>query len=278
MNRHAAIAVALATSLFAIPVAADDLDRRIADLIVRSGIDKQIDSYPDNVRQGMQQARAQSPLSDAQYQLLMDAVSKAYDPAAMKRTMAARLRKDLDPADIDAAMAWLNSPLGRRITLLEEEHSTPEAMQRMQAWVQAQKTPPPAPRMELIRRFDQAIGVTEFTVASIKHSQLAMVAAATATRSAAEQRTAFDKVNEVFVQRHAEFTQTVVQQTLPHMLYIYRSLTDAELGQYIAFAASPVGKRYHDATKAALDDAIVRASHHAGTVFGDALRTHKGGA
>ena len=62
------------------------------------------------------------------------------------------------------------------------------------------------------------------------------------------------------------------------MFYIYRSLSDADLQRYIAYAASPVGKRYHTASKAALDDAIVRASHNAGVVFKDALRNFKGGA
>jgi hypothetical protein len=278
MNRHAAVAVALATSLFAIPVAADDLDRRIAELMVRSGIDKQMNSYPGNVRLGMEQGRAKSPLPDAQYQLLMNSVSKAYDPVVMKRTMAATLRKALGPADIDGAMVWLNSPLGRRITLLEEENSTPEAYQRMQAWVQGQKEPPPASRVDLIRRFDQAVGVTEFTVTSIKHSELAMLAAVTATQPPEQQRKAFDQVNQIFAQKHAELLQAVTAQTLPHMIYVYRSLTDAELEQYLAFAVSPAGKRYHEATQAALDEAIVQAARNAGTVFAEELRAHKSGA
>ena len=275
MLRH--LGIALAALLIAGPAAADELDTRIAELMVRSGIDKQMNSYPANVRMGMEQGRAQSPLSDAQYQLLMNSVSKAYDPVVMKQTMARRLRKDLRLADIDGALGWLSSPLGRRVTQLEEEHSTPEAYQAMQAWAQSLKEPPPEARMDLIRRFDEAVGITEFTVTSIKHTQLAMVAALTATQPAAKQRAAFDNVTQMFELRRPELLRNVTQQTLPHMLYIYRSLSDADLQRYIAYAASPVGKRYHAASKAALDDAIVRASHNAGVVFGDALRNFKGG-
>jgi hypothetical protein len=276
MLRHAA--VALAVLLIAGPVRADELDTRVGELMVRSGIDKQMNSYPDNVRLGMQRGRAQSQLSDAQYQLLMNSVSKAYNPVAMKQTMAKRLRRELSLADIDGALGWLSSPLGRRVTLLEEENSTPEAYQAMQAWVEALKEPPPEARMELIRRFDEAVGVTEFTVMSVKHSQLAMVAALTATQPAAQQRAAFEKVTQVFEQRHDELVRTMGGQTLPHMLYIYRSLSNAELEQYLAYAVSPVGKRYHSASQAALDDAIIQAAHKSGRVFGDALRNYKGGA
>ena len=276
MLRH--LGFALAALFIAGPAAADELDTRIAELMVRSGIDKQMNSYPANVRVGMEQGRAQSPLSDAQYQLLMNSVSKAYDPAVMKQTMARRLRKELSLADVDGALDWLSSPLGRRVTLLEEEHSTPEAYQAMQAWLQGLKEPPPEARMALIRRFDEAVGITEFTVTSIKHSQLAMVAALTATQPAAKQRAAFDNVTEMFEQRRDELLRSVATTTLPHMFYIYRSLSDADLQRYIAYAGSPVGKRYHAASKAALDDAIVRASHNAGMVFKDALRNYKGGA
>jgi hypothetical protein len=196
----------------------------------------------------------------------------------MKQTIARRLRQDLTAADVDAALGWLNAPLGRKVTRLEEEHSTAEAMQAMQAWAQSLKEPPPAARMDLIHRFDQAVGVTEFTLASMKHSQLAMVAALTAGQPPAQQRQAFDKVSAVFEQKHDELLRTVGQQVIPFMLYCYRSLSDAELEQYIAYARSPGGRRYHEASKAAFDEAVVRASHNAGAVFGEALRKHKGGA
>jgi hypothetical protein len=278
MLRHAAVAAALVATLVTGPASADPLDARIAELMVKSGIDKQIDAYPETVRLGLQQSRAQSPMSDAQYQLLMDALSKAYVPAAMKQTMARRLRKDLAAADVEGALAWLNAPLGRKITRLEEDHSTAEAILEMQAWAKSLKEPPPAARLDLIRRFDQAVGVTEFSLASMKHSELAMVAALTAGQPPARQREAFDKVSEIFKQRHDELLRTVGEQTIPFMLYAYRSLSDAELEQYIAYALSPGGKRYHEASKAAFDEAIVRASHNAGAVFGEALRSHKGGA
>jgi hypothetical protein len=276
MLRH--LAIAFAALLIAIPASADPLDARIAELMVKSGIDKQVDAYPDAVRLSLQQGRAQSQMSDAQHQLMMDAVSKAYHPPTMKQTMAKRLRKDLAPADIEGALAWLGAPLGRKVTKLEEDHSTAEAMQEMQAWAKALKEPPPAARMDLIHRFDQAVGVTEFTLASMKHSSLAMVSALTATQTPAQQRQAFDKVTETFEQKHDELLLTVGQQVIPFMVYCYRSLSDAELEQYIAYALSPGGKRYHEASKAAFDEAVVRASHNAGAVFGEALRSHKGGA
>jgi hypothetical protein len=278
MIRRAAVAAALVATLAAGAAAAEPTEARIAELMVASGIDKQLDSYPDTVRLSLQQGRAQSPTSDAQYQLLMDAVAQAYDPPAMKQTIARRLRKDLTAADVDGALAWLRAPLGRKVTRLEEEHSTAEAMQAMQAWAQSLKVPPAATRMDLVHRFDQAVGITEFTVASMKHSQLAMVAALTAGQPPAQQRQAFDKVSEVFEQKHDELLRMAGQQVIPFMLYCYRSLSDAELEQYIAYALSPGGKRYHEASKAAFDEAVVRASHDAGAVFGEALRKHKGGA
>ena len=66
---------------------------------------------------------------------------------------------------LNLALAWLQSDLGRRITMLEEQASTPEGIAGLQAFaIVMQDNPPPEIRQQLIRRLNDAYGGTDFLV------------------------------------------------------------------------------------------------------------------
>jgi hypothetical protein len=58
------------------------------------------------------------------------------------------------------------------------------------------------------------------------------------------------------------------QHAIGVFAYTYQSLDDAELGRYVAFAESEVGRRYHAATIKAVDKAMLQASLELGRQFG----------
>jgi acyl-coenzyme A synthetase/AMP-(fatty) acid ligase len=51
-------------------------------------------------------------------------------------------------------------------------------------------------------------------------------------------------------------------------MYTYRTLTEAEIDQYIAFAESDEGKRYHRITYTAVHDAVTRSARKLGARLG----------
>lgn len=270
------VAAAAALALVAAGAVAQDTGGLARQLMVRSGLDRQLEAYPALVQAGMEESRARSGLSDDRFAELKEASVKAFDPAALKRVVQRELARRLAPKDIEAALAWLDAPLGRRITQLEEQASTAEAFAAMQAWAGALRPGDLAEaRIAQARRLDRAIKATEFSVSSARNSQLAIIAAMTATLPAADQRQALDAVVAAFEQNRAQIRASAEQQTVMSMLYSYRALGDAELDRYIAFAESAAGRKYHAAALEALDQAIVEASRDAGRIIMERLRQQK---
>jgi hypothetical protein len=61
-------------------------------------------------------------------------------------------------------------------------------------------------------------------------------------------------------------------ETLVSLLYTYRSLTEAEIQQYIEFATSPAGAKYQKVSTAAFNQALFDASIKWGKSIGEALK------
>lgn len=258
-------------------VNAGDLEAAVRELMVKSGIDKQSDSFSELVRAGMQQARQQhGGAADADHDALEAAAAKAFSPTIIKTAVARAFTAGMTATDINAALAWLNSPVGTRITKMEEAASTAEAYAAMQAWAQGLKEGDLAPaRVELVRRLDRAVKATEFSVSMMMNSQLAIVAALTATQPAAEQARTFEAARARIEQHRPQLLTNVQRTTLLSMLYAYRELPDADLERYIEFARSPGGSKYMEVAMKGLDEALLEASRNAGRVIADHLRQKK---
>ena len=272
---------ALAFILLAAPagVAADDLDGPARELLQRSGIANQLDPYPAMVRMGLEEARARSPMPDETFRALVDATDRGFNPAKMKEIVVAQFKAGLTRAEMEGALRWLNSPLGRRITKAEEESSTTEGYRRMQDWgASISKHPPSEARARQVRRIDKAGGITDFSLRSQKNSQLALVAALTATQPAEAQRAAFDRVKAAFEANAKALRQRAEQDVMLGLLYSYRDIPDDELDAYAAFMESPVGRKYMEASCDGFDEAVVRATHNFGAVVRETLKHPRSGA
>lgn len=259
---------------------AGKLDAAVQELMIKSGIEKQTSSFPDHIRAGMQQARRQGQgqpdMTDTEYAALEDAAAKAYNAGAIRAAVAREFATGLTAADINAALAWLDSPVGARITRLEEAASTTAAYTAMQAWARGLREGDIAPaRLERVRRLDRAIRATEFGVNVAVNTQLAIVAAFMATRPAAEQAQAFEAMKAQLDQSRDQLFQATQQETLASLLYAYRDLADADLERYIAFSESPAGRKYMEVAMKGFDRALVDAARNAGRLIAEQLKQKK---
>jgi hypothetical protein len=59
-------------------------------------------------------------------------------------------------------------------------------------------------------------------------------------------------------------------------IYTYGSVTDAEIGRYIAFASSPAGKNYHNATISGLKKAMLEGAYKWGESIADFIKQSAG--
>jgi len=148
----------------------------IQQLMKLSGLDAQVRQLPLQVLASFGEQKSQLPAEV--YDLTARALDAAFDAERMLKTVSKQVETNLDTGTMQAALTWLKSGLGRKITGLEEAASTPQAYQQIQTYAkQLENRPPPQPRLLLVRRLDVATNATE-TVVSIAETVAMSVAMA----------------------------------------------------------------------------------------------------
>ncbi len=239
--------------------------RSIETLMIKSGLNKQLEQVAPMVQEGMaQQNQAANRLSPEDLNKLSGVSAKAFDAKALKEKVQKHLQANLSETDVQAALSWLRSPLGEKITKLEEDASTPAAYAEMQKM--ADKLAGNAGRVELAKKLDRAVKATETGVALALNTQTAMIAALTSGVEP-EKRPAMKEIEKQVLMNKEQVRSAVEQSTLLSFLYAYRGLSDAEIGKYIDFANSASGKKYHAATSEGVSAAVTDAARVMGELI-----------
>ena len=116
----------------------DQNNSQVLELYVESGMEKQVEELPPVIQSlfdrsvpGDDQARK---LPKEILSAMRTSVPEAYAPEKLKKTILAELTGKLTDQDIKDTLQWLDSPIGKKCTQLEEEASTPEALAAMQEY------------------------------------------------------------------------------------------------------------------------------------------------
>ena len=254
-------------------------DALLQELYVKSGMEKQMEQFPLVIQAGFDQAALQDNRLQRLPKNLTSAIRalalEAFAPESLKKAVVAELKEKLTVQDIKEVLKWLDSPLGKNCTRLEESAFTPEAMAEMQQYAaQIKNSPPTAERLDVLRKFDSAIKATESSVEIAINQQVAIALAITATLPLEQQRPLAD------IKREIEKTRPQVEaairlDTLISLLYTYRSLTESQIQQYIAFVTSPAGSKYQSVSTAAFKKALLDGSIKWGKAIGEAIKIVK---
>ena len=116
-------------------------------------------------------------------------VPEAFAPERLKETILAELTGKLTAQDIKDTLQWLDSPIGKKCTQLEEAASTPEAQAEMQQYAaRLHNSPPTAERLKVLRELDSAAKVTGNAVEMAIQTQVAVTMALRATLPTEQQQ------------------------------------------------------------------------------------------
>ncbi|WP_319521701.1 DUF2059 domain-containing protein [uncultured Desulfosarcina sp.] len=257
--------------------AQDSKEALLQDLYGKSGLEEQIVQLPMVIQVGFDQVAATDDRLKAIPRIVIGeiraSIETVFAPENIKRAILGECREKLSIDDLKKVLAWLDSPLGRKFTQLEEAASTPEKYTEMQQFAQTlQKSPPLPERLEIIGRLDDAVKATETSVEVAMNTQLAITIAIVASLPK-EQQPAYDNLAAVVEQTRPQIEGAMRAQTIVSLLYTYRNVTETELDQYIEFASSPTGKNYHDAAVSGLKKALLEGSYSWGETIADIL-TH----
>jgi Uncharacterized protein conserved in bacteria (DUF2059) len=242
-------------------------------LMERSGLNTQVRNYPAVLRQNLARAQQQRPqFSARQFQALNLMIAKAFNADRMIDTVRNHMHTRLTENDVSAVLAWLNSPLGKRITRLEEEASAPGA--RTGGAGAGGAAQDDQERIERLRKLDRSVKASEAAASSALNFQVAMLTAMTAAM-APELRPAFDAVLAEARKRSEQARPVLEQRAFEQLQRVYRPLSDGEIDQYIDFAESEAGKKFHTVVIQGMQEATLNASRELGTMIGKGVTKKK---
>jgi uncharacterized protein DUF4124 len=198
-------------------------------------------------------------------------ILSAKDQASIDRVLSKTLRHEvvyglvreafipqIDRTNLEATAAWLRSPLGRRITVLEVTASDPSSEQKIADYAaELQANQPSHHRLELIWRLDWVVGSIESS-ADLYATLSRGVAKAVSAAGPPERRLRPGQIEAQVAEVRARVNKPLRELHITAQLYAYRDLTDDELTAYVVFSSSDAGRWYNVAMHKALISAVGR--------------------
>jgi len=228
-------------------------------LVVRSGLAVQLRGFVGQTKSQLAARRGKT--SDELALKLVEAAEEAYRPEALQDEIARDVARRLQVKDMKVALAWLDTDIGRRITLAEEAASSADdaAVGKFMQGLKDRK--PTAARVSLITAIIEASDAEDLAVRGLQAIALGVALGMDSTLPN-ERRLGLARIEK---RVKAELPKEKLKQELraamlSTSLYAYRELPDEDLRPYVAFLRSAAGKRYSDQMTEAFMGAVVRAS------------------
>lgn len=235
-------------------------------LFERCGLAVQLQSLPEQFAQGVEQSRGKLP--DEVLASLADAGKIAYAAPALRAEIVPLFARNLAASDMKQVLAWLDGPVGRRLTLAEEAASGRMTQEAMQKYFEEEKSKPANPERErLMSDLAAAMNAAEIGASFIEAMSLGVAVGMDATQPV-ERRIGVAGLRErLRAAMPAEKLRAEMRASLPGMYgFTYRGIGDADLAAYVKFNQSPVGRRYNKAVTDALTEALAHASVRVGAL------------
>ena len=226
----------------------------IDELLELSGVKAQLPGMTSRIAGEFRPRQGQmSPKDQAAIDRI---VGRAFRHEKIYALVRDEVRRRLDPAKLEATVAWLRSPVGRKITALEITSSETGAEQKVAAYAAGLKlNPPSGRRLDLVQRLEWVSGNTDVSL-----DILAAITRSTAKAASAvlppDRRLRPGQIERQGQEVRARASEAIAREGLVTMLYTYRPLEDEEIEQYVRFEASEAGRWYNAAMRKAVVAAI----------------------
>jgi Uncharacterized protein conserved in bacteria (DUF2059) len=229
--------------------------RTLDELLQSSGLRVQLDSLTVGIRaQFLRAHRNQS----SQDRLAIDRiVTERFSADILHSRIKAEFQRDLESGRLQKALAWYESPLGKRI--VGQELAALVAAADADAVVDLEQHRPPARRIDLIERLDAGGGASEttvdVTVAIVRSLTVAFQPGLPAVAGLSR-----DQLDRQIARARSRTLEDMRRVCMVSMLLAYRGLSDDELEQYVQFVESDAGRWYMTVMNSALLTAVDAAA------------------
>lgn len=243
---HLAISCILLVGSPALAVSGPD-EPIVGELMELSGLTEQIPRLPneymtlvDQLLAGLERQRR--PTSRSLRREIRQSFVDALTPEHLQSDIRSRLLKSLHPEATLAAMSWLRSDVGKKITTAEVSASSAEnRVQFATFFLQLQLERPAPERLQLIRRIEEIAQGSQMATEAWE-----AIVAAVARTLESEYRTTNPQnkknLEEYLASVRGSVKGMFEQGRLFQGLFTYRTLTDEELKAYAEFLETPAGR------------------------------------
>ncbi len=235
----------------------------VSSLMEKSGMKVQIDLIPAQVTAGIHESARQGVPMDV---VIQDKLVGALDTVSLNQDVRAYLVDKMSNDEVRQVLAWLESPLGRRVVAMEIDASQPDNMMKMSEVFEAEQARPG--RLSRIHRLDEAVLSKERSKDLMINMQVFFGMAMVAERGSPK------RANYAQTRRNIERAMTPMWDELEQVvtmmyLFTYRELSDTDFDLYLEFTESALGQKYNRV----LYDGLSHAFHQAGKMLHQSLRS-----
>jgi uncharacterized protein DUF4124 len=236
---------------------------RVDDMLELSGVRAHLVGLARGIAKELRPAPG---IMSAKDQASIDRVlAKSLRPEALYGLMREAFIPQIDRTNLEATAAWLRSPLGRRITMLEVATVDPSFEQKVADYNEEIKANRPSDRrVELIWRLDWVMGSSDSS-ADLYATLSRGVTKAVSAAGPPERRLRPGQIDEQVAEIRTRVRQPLSAAHHEATRYAYRDLSDDELTAYVVFASSDAGRWYHHALHKAMISAVGRTVEQTAT-------------
>jgi len=230
---------------------AQDIHALTRELMVKCGINEQVENVPEKTMAEVRECfkRNETILGKMSDQVVTDInaiIDRSFNPDTIRAILAEYIESQMSSDDMRSVIAWLDSPLGLKLTAIEKTASTPESYRAMVEYVPTLKQRPDYDeRLKLVQEIDASVKATELIVDRMINMQIITLTAlgsAFPSMSLPPEQT----MRENFDKNRQEITNAIGREIALSIFFTYRDVSKAELKEYIRFMKTDYGTRYHN--------------------------------
>lgn len=212
-------------------------DKSLNELMVLSGLNKQIAEFPAMVGAGMAQARQQgAAIPDKEFAEIQKSVKNAFQPSGILNVISKEVKNNVSESGAKKMLTWYNSSLGKKITQAEEKASTPAGYQQMMK--DAQVLLADKERVTLAKQINSLVDTTEMTMQLQESTGVAVYTALSSAMNPGKPVNIKPYMDQVSAQRK-QMRTNIEQLVLLSYVYSYKNIKIENVKKYIKFLKQP---------------------------------------
>lgn len=227
-----------------------------------SGAKKQLEEIPDYF--DAQSVQYQTKMKPEVYTKVRQIMEDAFRSETLYQAVVNYFKDNFDRQKLITVLDWLEFPLTKKMSQLEVESSSVEAIQEMKKFAAGlQNNPPTQERLALVQELDKVVGASDTAVGAM----LAMYQTLIKTMNPffpPEEQLKEGQLEEQLNKAKMQLQSVSKDNTLISFLYTYRSVSDDELRRYIDFYKTDTGSWFTKMANEALIKAVEKCSEDMG--------------